>query len=447
MGAERFNTADLIEKDKRLYHPNVIDAQRVIIVGGDGCIVRDSTGREYLDCHSASWTTQVGHGRKELIDAAHRQLQAIPMYSPYWEFANEPAIELADWLVKKSPRNLTHVRYGSSGSECDDEAMQMVRHYHRSRGEPERTIILTHKGCYHGRSSGAWTLAGHGDPSMFKDGIVYQLTQPLPYHTEQYKGQSLTDYCVRELEETISRIGARRIAGLFGELVIGPGGMTAPPKDYWPRMAEVLRRNGILFVADEVVSAFGRCGDWFAANIYGVEPDIIVMAKGIASGYIPLGAILHTTDVAEGVKTLYSGGSYGGHATACAAAVANMQVIEREDLCRNARERGAQFLAELQPLLDLPFVGDVRGSGLMMAIELVRNKTSREPVTSVSYTDFSRAMRDKHGILIGTFGNHIVIMPPLVITAAQVSRVTRSIGAVLHDLANDPELKAELAGA
>ena len=435
----------IVELDKRyLVHPYDPGGERVVIVGGEGCTVRDIDGREYLDAHAGAWLTQVGHGRRELADAAAAQMRELAHFTTYWEYTTLPAAKLAERLIEKAPANLAKVRFGSSGSECDDEALQIVRQFHRNRGTTDRTIVLTLRGGYHGRSVADATLAGMRDRAVFIDGSVHQLTPPWPYHAELYDGEKLTDFCVRELEETIERIGAGRIAAMFGELVMGPAGMIAPPDDYWPRIAEVLHRHGILFVADEVVTAFGRAGDWYASNIYGIEPDVMVLAKGIASGYMPLGAILLSDEVAREVASVDTGGSYGGHMTACAVGLANMDIIERESLHEAARERGAQLMAELAPLLNLSIVGDVHGKGLMLGVELVRDKTTREPLRSAGYQLCQRIRREA-GILVGGRDNLFVIMPPLVISKEQVTQLATGIESVLANFTESADVQEEIS--
>jgi len=410
----------------------------LIIERGKGCTLWDADGREYLDAHGGAWLTQVGHGREELVEVAAAQMRKLEHFTTIWNYSNKPAIELAEALVTRAPASLARVRYGMTGSECDDEALQIVRHYHWLRGEPERTWVLTVRGCYHGRtygggalSLGSGTLAGIGPIP----GDVEQLTPPWPYHRELYGGRDLVDFCVGELEATIERIGARRIAAMFGEPVMAVAGMVPPPDDYWRRMTEVLKAHGILFVADEVVTAFGRVGDWYGCNYYGVEPDIAVCAKGMASGYMPIGAVIMSADVADTIEGSSAGGSYGGHPTSCAVAKASIDIIERENLLENSRERGLQFLSELQPLLDLPVVGDVRGLGLLVGVELVADKETRAPL--VVADDLNKRFREETGVIPGVFDNVIEITPPLVITSQEVTRTVEAVAFISERLSTD----------
>ncbi len=346
-------------------------------------------------------------------------------------------------MVTRAPVGQARVRYSTSGSQCCDEALQVVRRYQWARGVPERTWVLTLRGCYHGCTYGGAALnqgaiAAHGtfDGMGPVGGDIAQLTPPWPYHQEFYGSDDLVSFCVHELETTIERIGPGRIAAMFGEPVMGVAGMVPPPDDYWPRMTQVLKEHDILFVADEVVTAFGRVGAWYGSSHYGIEPDIIACAKGIASGYMPIGALIIRSEVADVLEGDYSGGSYGGHAVSCAVAKACIDIIERENLLQNARERGLQFLQELQPLLDLPVVGDIHGLGLAIGVELVSDKVTRAPLPLDDPTLVAR-FREDTGVIFGLHGNTLVLTPPLVISPEEVSRTVEAVGSVAERLSTD----------
>ena len=305
----------------RILHPNLSSAvtDRIIMAEGSGCTVRDTEGNEYIDTTGGMWLAQVGHGRGELADAAAAQMRKLEYYTSFWEFSHEPAITLADRLVRLAPGNIGRVFFTSGGSEGVDAALRMARLYHHRRGDTNRTWILARNNGYHGLAYGGGTATGF---PIMKVGMgpllpnVEHLTPPWPYHSELYDGQDPTDFCVAELEATIDRIGEDQIAAFIGEPIMGVGGAIVPPDDYWPRVAEVLARHGILLILDEVVTAYGRAGAWFAAERYGVAPDIIVTAKGITSGYIPLGAVLMTdavADVLEAGPGFPIGYTYNGH--------------------------------------------------------------------------------------------------------------------------------------
>jgi len=426
-----------IKRDQNaVHHPGGGGGDDTVILShGKGATIWDVDGVEYLDAQGGAWLNQVGHGREELAEVAARQMTKLAHFSIGFDFANEPSIEFAEKLIEKAPANMGRVRYMTSGGEADDHALQLVRLYHAQKGEPKRRLVLTHQAAYHGGTLGGVELAG-GRPG----GEVIQLTMPRPYHTELYGNQEMVDYCVEELRSVIAEHGSENIAAMVGELVIGPGGMIPLPDDYWPRMTAVLKEHGILFVADEVVTAFGRAGSWFTSNDYGLAPDIIVMAKGIASGYVPLGALLLDDEFAEVVNGPGPGNSYAGHNVSCAVASAHIDILERENLLENSRARGAQFLDELSPLASHPLVGDIRGRGLMIGVELVTDKESRQALAGVAPAlnkDLPRYVRRKHGVLLGMRSSAIVLTPPLVIAESEVSRVCVAVTDAVNQIDAD----------
>ncbi len=417
-----------LERDQQVVqHPGGGGGDNSIVLShGKGTRIWDIEGREYLDAQGGAWLNKVGHGRSELAEVAARQMAELAHFAFGFDYTNIPAIELAEKLVARAPANIAKVRFLTGGGEASDHALQLVRLYHFQQGKPERRKILVHRAAYHGGTMGGVDLGG-GRPGIASesDEVIF-LTAPRPYHTERYGGRDLTEFCVDELRVTIAEHGAENIAAMFGELAIANGGMIALPDDYWPAMTAVLQEHGILFVADEVVTAFGTVGSWFISNDYGLTPDIIALAKGISSGYMPMAALLLDKAFADKVHGLGSGNSYAGHAVGAAVASAHMDIIEREDLLENSRARGAQFLRELAPLLENPLVGDIRGRGLMLGIELVVDKDSREPLTAVAPQlngTLPRYIRRKHGILLSVRSSTIILTPPLVITADEVSRI------------------------
>lgn len=432
-----------IQADKDyVQHPHPVgdDIERIIIVDGKDCTLVDIQGREYLDAHAGAWLVQVGHGREELADIASAQLKKQTHFSIYWEYSNLPLIALSERLVSLAPDNISRVRYCCSGSEADDEAMQIVRYYHHVEGNPERKTILSLRGSYHGRTIGGWSLAGCPIAEIAPyPGDVAQVATPTPYRNECPEGEDLVDFCIRDLERTIEEIGADKIAALIGEPMMGPAGMIPLPKTYWPRVEEVLRKHGILFIMDEVVTGAGRIGEWYASNYYGITPDILLLAKGLASGYMPIGALLLSEEVSEVVKGLKGTGSFGGHATACAVALASYDIIERENLLENTKARGEQFMRELAPLAALPAVGDIRGEGLMIGVELVTDKNSKEPMPNVDVL-LAREIRKQSGVILDVRNSTICITPPLIITEQEVTRIVTAIKDAVERLNPDGSL-------
>lgn len=428
-----------IERDRAaVQHPGGGGGDNTLILArGKGSRLWDVDGREYLDAQAGAWLAQVGHGRDELVEIAAKQMGQLAHFSIGFDYASLPTIEFAGKLIEKAPANIGRVRFMSSGSEANDHALQLVRLYHFQKGEPQRRKVLAHRGAYHGGTYGGVELVGGRVGVGGATDEVILLTAPRPYHTQLYGGRDMTDFCVEELQHVIAQHGAENIAAMFGELVIGPGGMISLPDNYWPRMTAVLKQYGILFVADEVVTAFGRAGAWFTSNDYGLEPDIIVLAKGIASGYMPIAALLLDSQFADVVNGLGPGASYAGHSVGAAVGKANMDIIERENLLSNSKLRGQQFLKELAPLHASPLVGDIRGRGLMVGVELVTSKVTRQSLFAKAPAlnkEIPRYVRRKHRVLLAVRGGAIVLTPPLIITASQVSRICNAVIDVVNQI-------------
>lgn len=438
-GSSASNSRAWIKRDRDvLQHPGGGGGDHTVMLEhGRGSRLWDVDNREYLDAQAGAWLALVGHGRNELAEIAAAQMTRLGHFSIGFDYANPAAVELAEKLIERAPANIGRVRLLSSGAEADDHALQLVRLYHAEQGKPKKRKLLTHHGAYHGSTSGGVELAGGRPGISSASDEVIQLTAPRPYHTEQYKGRDITDFCVDELQQVIAKHGADSIAAMFGELVIGPGGMIPLPDDYWPRMTAVLKQHQILFVADEVVTAFGRAGAWFTSNDYGLEPDMIVLAKGIASGYMPMAALLLDDGIADAVNGLGPGSSYAGHAVGAAVASANIDIIEREKLIENSQLRGQQFLDELAPLNDHPLVGNIRGRGLMLGVELVTNKETRQSLFGSAPAlnkGIPRYIRHKHGILLTVRSGAIVITPPLIVTADEVTLICEAIADTIHQI-------------
>ncbi len=442
------DAAAIVQRDRELLiHPYLAGSvtERVVMTAGDGCRLRDVEGREYLDATGGLWLAQIGHGRAEMARAAAAQMERLEYFMSFWEFSNERAIELAGRLIDLAPDPLSRVFFTSGGSEGNEAAIKMARYYHQHRGERERNWILSRRSAYHGVGYGSGSATGF---PVYHEGFgpmlphVEHLTPPWPYRSELFDGADPTDFCLRELEATIERIGADRIAAMIGEPIMGVAGMIVPPEDYWPRVRELLCAHGILLIFDEVVTAYGRTGSWFAAQHFGVEPDIVVTAKGITSGYVPLGAVLVSDAVAAVLdeQGFAMGYTYCGHPTACAVALANLEIIEREGLVERARAMGAQLLERLAPLNELPVVGEVRGVGMMLAIELVADKGTREPLPMQAAPQ--DVIRRESGVIVRECGHNVVLSPPLVMSEQEAARVADAIGSVLERLGPDGALRA-----
>nr|WP_211588540.1 aspartate aminotransferase family protein [Allorhizocola rhizosphaerae] len=435
----------LSELDRRhIVHPHQRHDRRDrrIMVRGEGCSVWDAGGREYLDAIGGGiWVAQVGHGRRELAAAATAQMTELAHFTGFFEYGNDKAALLAQRLVALAPSDITRVYFTNSGSEGVDTAIKVARMYHHLRGQPDRNWILARHFGYHGSSYGSGTVTGI---PMMQERVgpnlpnVEKLSAPYPYRSEMYGGEEVTTFLLRELAGTIERLGAENIAAMIGEPILGGGGVIAPPPDYWPRVRELLSQHGILLIADEVITAFGRTGAWFDSPGRGMDADIIVTAKGLTSGYAPLGAVLMREAVGETVAhagpSFFHGHTYFGHAVCCAVALSNLDIIEREDLLGRARQIGEWFSTGLAAAAGLPAVGEVRVEGATAGIELVANRETREPVAPDLALAVADELYDTYGIITRNYGPTLVLSPPLVLDERQARRTTTAILEVLSRL-------------
>lgn len=410
-----------------IVHPHAVlgrPAEPVIFTRGSGALLWDSDGKEYIDGTCGLWVCPVGHGRRELAEAARSQMETLEYYASFWDFSNEPSIELAARLAGLAPPGLDRVFFTSGGSEGTETALKLARLAWHSQGQPDRSVVLTRNLAYHGVSYGS--LGATGIPPLREGfgplpGDFVHLTPPFPYRG------TTTDALITELEAAIDEIGADRIAAFIGEPVIGVGGMVPPHDDYWPRVQKVLRQHDILLIFDEVVTAYGRTGAWFAAEHWGgIDADLIVTAKALTSGYFPLGAVLigdRVLDLLDG-EPFRHGFTYNGHPTGCAVALENLRLIEEEGLLLKARQLGDRLLTGLRGLESLPSVAEARGFGLMAGLELQVEDAS----------ELSGRIRAA-GVIVRATGQKIVMSPPLVISSEQVDRI---IEVLYTELARTP---------
>jgi adenosylmethionine-8-amino-7-oxononanoate aminotransferase len=404
-------------------HPHAVvgnPAAPVIWARGKGALLWDIDGREYVDGTCGLWQCAVGHGREELARVAAEQMSRLEFYASFWNFANEPSIRLATRLADLSPQGLDRVFFTNGGSEGIETAVKIVRLAWEAAGQPERDLILSRKAAYHG--VGSASLAATGIPPL-KEG--FDPLAPGFVHLSTPTLRADVDELIDELERAIGDHGADRIAAFVGEPVMGVGGMIPPPDGYWPRVQEVLRRHGILLVLDEVVTAYGRTGHWFAAQRYELDPDVVVTAKALTSGYVPMGAVLvHDRLVKMLDGTAFRHGfTYNGHPVGAAVALANLEIIERERLLERAVETGSRMLERLRPAASLDGVAEVRGVGLMLGVELEEGFDAA-PVAAGALA---------RGVVVRASGQKIVMSPPLVIEPDQADRI---VDTLLDELGN-----------
>ena len=357
------------------------------IVRGSGQYVYDSRGKRYLDGLSGLFVSQIGHGRTEVAEAGARQAAELA-YFPLWSYAHPRAIELAERLAMLAPGDLNRVFFTTSGSEAVESAWKMAKQYFACIGQPRRYKVLSREIAYHGTTMGALAITGLPD--------LKAPFEPLPpggvrvpntnfYRAPGFVADDVTAFgrwAADEIERAILREGPESVAAVYLEPVQNSGGCFPPPPGYFARVREICDRYGVLLVSDEVICAFGRLGYYFGSQRYGYQPDVITFAKGVTSGYAPLGGMIVSDRLmepfAEGPATFLHGVTFAGHPVSCAVALANLDVFEKEDLLGNVRANEAAFRATLEKLCDLPIVGDVRGDGYFYGIEMVKDKVTRE---------------------------------------------------------------------
>jgi adenosylmethionine-8-amino-7-oxononanoate aminotransferase len=365
------------------------DAEVPIIARGEGCYVWDQHGKRYFDGLSGLFTVQVGHGRAELGAAAAKQAETLG-YFPVWSFAHEPAIELATRLAALAPGDLNRVFLTPSGGEAIDTAIKLSRQYFKLLGQPSRTKVISRTLAYHGTSIGALSLTGI--PSIktpFEPLMPGAIKVQTPYRYRCHDCQHLDACTLRCADDVALRIemeGPESVAAVFMEPLQNTGGALAPPPGYWARIREICDRYGVLLVSDEVICAFGRLGHMFGSDRYGYQPDMVTFAKGVTSGYAPLGGVMVSDRIAEPFlddpNLFLHGQTFGAHPVACAVANANLDILEREDICGNVLANQDLFTRLLDGLRDIPLVGDVRGDGYFRAIELVSDQSDKGGFTA-----------------------------------------------------------------
>lgn len=408
-----------------------------IVVRGEGIHVWDSDGHRILDAMSGLWCVNVGYGRQELIDAATEQLKTLPFYNSFFQTATPPAIALAERLSKLAPPGFKHVFFSGSGSEGNDTVVRMVRRYWDVLGQPQRQVIISRHNAYHGSTMAGASLGGmwgmHAQGGLPIPGIVH-IEQPCWFELGQ--GMSRDDFglkAARWLEDKILEVGADRVAAFIGEPVQGAGGVIVPPDTYWPEIQRICDRHGILLVSDEVICGFGRTGQWFGCETFGFRPDLMTFAKGVTSGYIPLGGVLVGERVGQVLVEqggeFHHGYTYSGHPVACAVALANLDVIEREGLVERVRDTSGPLLARhFEALAEHPLVGEVQTCGMMGALQLVKNQAAGTAFdASLEVGMVCRAFCFDNGLVMRAVGDRMIVAPPLVMTPAQIDELAALI--------------------
>lgn len=450
----QYQTDEILAQDEHLVHAFSDlsslreEGARTVIAEADGAYVYDSDGNRMLDGIGGLWCVNVGHGRTEIVDAIAEQLRKLDYYSTFYNLTHPTAARLADKIAALAPGPLNRVYFGNSGSVANDTAVRILHHYFNRLGQPKRKKILARTGAYHGSThlAIAMTTPAYRDGWDSADELVSFLSSPYPYRRPDGMSEAeFLDFLIEELVERIESLGAETIACFIAEPILGAGGVIVPPAGYHRKTQDVCRRYGIKYVSDEVVTAFGRLGQMFASReVFGLEPDIITSAKGLTSGYQPLSATIVTDEIydviaAPGGRFLH-GMTYSGHPACCAAALANIAILEREDICGRVRERGPLFESALRSLEDLPVVGEVRGSHFMMGIEFVRDKATKAPFEADVGQRVARHAQAR-GLIVRPLGSMAVLSPPLILTESQIAAIAEtlrdSIAATVEDLTRE----------
>lgn len=403
-----------------------------IITRAEGVYLWDSEGNRILDGMAGLWCVNVGYGRRELAEAAYRQMLELPYYNIFFQTAHPPAVELSRVLAEVTPPHLNHVFFTGSGSEANDTVVRMVRRYWDLRGKPSKFNIVSRVNAYHGSTMAGASLGGmgpmHAQGGLPIPGIVH-VAQPYWYA----EGGDLTPAefgvrAARALAEKIDELGAENVAAFIAEPIQGAGGVIVPPETYWPEISRICAERDILLVVDEVICGFGRTGKWFGSDYYGLEPDLMPIAKGLSSGYMPIGGVMVGDRVAEVLieegGEFHHGFTFQGHPVACAVALENLRILREEKIIERMQDVVPYFQQRLRELGDHPLVGEVRGVGFLGAVEIVRDKKKRqffEPAGRVG--TICRDHCFDNGLVMRAVRDTMIVSPPLIMTREHVDEL------------------------
>ncbi|PJI93153.1 putrescine aminotransferase [Yoonia maricola] len=436
-------------------HANALAAKGPrVITSAKGVWLKDSDGEEIIDGMAGLWCVNIGYGRDELAEAAARQMKELPYYNTFFQTTHVPALMLAKKLAELAPDNMNQVFFASGGSDANDTNIRLVRTYWAEKGQPEREVIISRWNAYHGSTIGGASLGGmkgmHGQGSLPIPGIAF-IDQPNWWA----EGGDMTPEAfglerARQLENKIKEIGPDKVGAFIAEPIQGAGGVIVPPDTYWPEIQRIVKKYGILLIADEVICGFGRTGNWFGSQTVGIEPDIMTIAKGLSSGYIPIGGSIVSDAVAAILReTEFNHGyTYSGHPVACAVALENLRILEEEGMVDNVRDVTAPYLREKwEALADHPLVGEAKIVGMMASIALTPDKSTRAVFAAEAGTA-GFICRDRcfaNNIIMRSVGDRMIISPPLSITCDEIdiliARARKSLDECYAQLKADDLLK------
>ncbi|WP_172328724.1 aminotransferase [Mangrovicoccus sp. HB161399] len=424
----------------------------LIISRAKGVRVQDSAGKEYLDAIGGMWCMTLGYGREELADAMAAQARRMAYYTPFGDVASEPAARLAERLSQLAPGDLNRVHFTTCGSTAVESAIRIAQYHFSAQGQPERRHVLSRVNAYHGGTYLTQSLSGkEADRTHFQyeSGFVHHLSSPEhdPDRSALSAAERLAEL-LAEMEAEIARIGPEKIACFIAEPILASGGVLTPPEGYQEATFDLCRKHGILYISDEVVTGFGRLGHFFASEIrFGIQPDMIITAKGLTSGYQPLGAVLISDRIADALadsapkdKPVFSNGfTYSGHPVACAVALANIETMEREDICGHVRDVGPYFLERLRELRSSPIVYTVRGDHLMACVECWTGEEAGPNAANMALAQKVDAHCQEAGLLVRPYENLCILSPPLIIGRQDIDRIVTILSGALQRAAAELE--------
>ncbi|MDH3688876.1 MAG: aspartate aminotransferase family protein [Gammaproteobacteria bacterium] len=438
--SNQYATADLQQLDRQHHLQPFTDYKSLhqkgsrIITRAEGVYLWDSDGKKILDAMAGLWCVNIGYGRKELADVAHHQMLQLPYYNTFFQTSHPPAVELSKLLSEVTPSHLNHVFLTNSGSESNDTVVRMVRRYWDLMGHPSKTVIISRENAYHGSTMAAASLGGmkpmHAQGGLPIPDIVH-IEQPYWYACgDELSAEEFGLKAAQTLEQKIHELGIDKVAAFIGEPVQGAGGVIVPPNTYWPEIQRICDQYDILLVVDEVICGFGRTGKWFGTDYYQLKPDLMPIAKGLSSGYLPIGGVMISDEVSnvliEKGGEFTHGYTYSGHPVACAVAAANIRILRDEKIVEHADKETAPYLQKRwRELSEHPLVGEVRGLGLLGAIELVKNKKTRERFTTPPGKTgaLCRDICFDNGLVMRAVGDSMVISPPLIMTRSNIDEL------------------------
>jgi len=444
------NTQSILEADRaHLIHPlshPTDHAKPIVVVRGEGAEIIDAEGKRYYDALSGLWNVNVGHGRAELGQVAAEQMSTLAFNNNYVGFVNVPSTRLAEKLIQLAYPNLNAVYFTTGGAESNESAFKVARFYWKLNGNPDKVKIISRRWGYHGVTMAAASATGLPVYHRMFAPLVPNFVQTVgPYRFRcELEGEDGPRPCTSptehdyaaELEQTLLEEGPDTVAAILAEPVQGAGGVIVPPDDYWPKLRQIADRHNVLLMADEVITGFGRTGRWFALEHWNVQPDVVSFAKGVTSAYLPLGGVMLSRQIQDAINNAPAdmkfthAATYSGHAACCAVALANLDIIEREGLIEQAARHGALLQDRLQQLRSLPRVGEVRGLGMMAAVELVDAAATGSAFYDNAVPLAVRVIQEcsQRGVIPRRVNNSVVMAPPLISTEAQIARLVEVLG-------------------